>query len=213
MKLLVVVISTLLLGTLAHASSKYAGEYYAISKDYNPLKTGPKIVAGMNITVHENGSVTGKGASLDFTPITVTGKVKDSGEMTLVETSDGHRTKEEPWFSTGGKEFFLALPNGFVIGGEKISKKFPEAGVYHVAAETGEEAIFFLRRDGSVHGIVFDASGGLFDVDGEATTEGFSAMSDDGATFEGKFDGTEVSGAYSPNELEPLAIPFSGARY
>jgi hypothetical protein len=213
MKPLVVVLLTLLLGTLAHASSKYAGKYYAISRDYNPLNTGPTIVAGVNITVRDDGSLTGKGADIDFRPIILTGEVKDSGEVILIETNDGHRTTETAHFETDGTEFFLALPSGFTVTGEKISSKLPQAGVYHASIEDREDVIFFVHRNGSVNGIFFNADGRIVDVDGEATTEGFSARSDNGATFTARFHGEEISGAFSPEDIEPIALPFSGARY
>ena len=116
----VVVVSSLLLCTAARASSKYAGDYYAIATDDDPLK-GSKLVAGINLTVHDDGSLTGRGAYTDLTPVTVTGKVKESGEVTLVQTSDGHKTTEKAQFDKNGKTFSFALPNGFYV----IGKRFP----------------------------------------------------------------------------------------
>ena len=213
MKSFLTALCTLLLCSLSHAASKYTGNYYATSSDNNPLRSGPKLVAGVNITVHDDGSLTGRGAYSDLAPITISGKVTDAGQLFLEQIGDAHKTTYTAQFEPDGRGFTLALPNGFSVAGVKIPPDFPEAGVYHVTTDAGQEAIFFLRRDHSVYGIVFNASGDFFAVEGHATTIGFSATSADGASFDGQVDGTHISGGYDPVAIEPLSLPFSGAKY
>jgi hypothetical protein len=214
MKSLVVILGTLLLlATSAQAASKYAGNYYAIATDDNPLHSGPKLAAGVNLTVHDDGSLTGRGAFIDFTPIDVTGRVKESGEVILVQTSAGHQITYNAQFAENGDEFTCYLPSGFYLVGEKIAADFPEAGVYHAKTEAGEEAIFFMRRDASVYGIVFNARGDLVDVAGEATRTGFNASAATGPSFDGQFHGTHINGGFDPEPILPLSLPFSGAKY
>jgi hypothetical protein len=211
MKYVASICAVFLTSTLAHASSKYAGEYYAVGQYSSAQHPAAVLMTGANIKVAGDGSLTGHGIYLDLTPVAFSGHVKDSGEVVLIWHVDGHQSKVDANFDSKGKTFFFALPNGYFVTGKKIPSTFPVAGVYHATTTLGERAILFVLRNGSVNGIIYHAGQRVDDVHGQATAEGFEAASSTGVTFNGKFDGAAISGAFS-NGAESNGS-FSGAKY
>lgn len=189
----------------AHASSKYAGDYFGISySDGNP-------VAGVNITVNDDGTISGKGAYVDLTDITVSGRVKESGKVKIIETSNGQRLKYKATFTANGKKFKAHLSTGNVFKGKKVSSGFTEAGIYSASDDQGDEGIFILQNNGSFYGILYDEDDDIISVEGTASSSGFFGEDDDGVTFAGKFNGNVISGTYS-YEGETLGS-FDGYKY
>ena len=75
MKTLVVLFSLVLAGAQAQAASKFAGDYFTILESYFPSTPTGSLAGAVNITVSSEGVITGHGAFIARTPISVTGMV------------------------------------------------------------------------------------------------------------------------------------------
>jgi hypothetical protein len=214
MKKLAFLLSIFLVNTLAHAAtSQYAGRYYALAESNG--SDGQQLVAGFNIDVADDGSLTGSGVYTDFTPLTVTGKVKPTGKVVLYTVAEGHQTRYTTDFNPNGKQFTVAITTQTTITAKKVVASFPEAGIYHSKTNLGKEAVFFVAKTGTVRGIFNSSDSGIVNLTGKTTNgnEQFNASSDAGITFYGKFNGAKIKGTFINVEASYGGGTFSGARY
>ena len=205
MKTIFAALLLLFVAVSANASSKYAGKYFGISY------SGSDPVAGVNITVASDGTISGKGAYVDLTDITISGKVNGVGKVKIKEFSGGTRMKYIARFDTDGQTFTAYLSTGNTFKGEKVSGSFTQAGIYTASADDGDEGIFILQNDHSFYGVLYDPDDDVISVEGTASSTGFSGEDDDGVTFTGEISGTTISGTYS--EDGEILGEFQGYKY
>ena len=195
----------LFVAATAHASSKYIGKYFGIS-----YSNGDPI-AGVNITVASDGTISGKGAYLDLTDITISGKVNGAGKVKIKEFSGGSHSKYTAKLDDAGQTFTAYLSTGNVFKGTKVSSSFPQAGIYYAQDDQDDEGIFLLQNDHDFYGVLYDDDDDVISVDGTASSSGFSGEDSEDVTFTGKFEGSDISGTYS-YEGETIG-DFQGYKY
>ena len=205
MKTLLSTILLLFVAITASASSIYTGDYFGIAY------SNGEPVAGVDIEVFADGSITGHGAYFDFTDIKITGKVNGSGKIKIKEVSAKLHRKYTARIDGTTGSFTALLSTGNVFKGTKVSSNFRQAGIYYATADDGEDGIFILQNDHDFYGVIYDSEDEALSVEGTASATGFSGEDEDGVTFAGHFHGTSILGSYS-YEGETLGS-FHGYKY
>ena len=192
MKFLLGALCLLFAGTVAHASP-YAGNYYLVLYDEYDQQDG-----GLNLTVRNDGSFTAQGLSLFDGALAAHGSVKDSGTIIFKERYDGTPYKHKGHFKAGGQTFTIATANDDLYGA-KISAGFPQAGVYKIEMDEGDEGIFVVYNDGGVYAHL-NGTGGGYDVEGKVSGTRFSGATANGQVgFSGTIEGGTITGTYGDN--------------
>ena len=107
----------------ASAQSRYAGKYVAF------VTQDDSRVAGVNVTIASDGTITGRGTYLDFTEIDLTGTVDAAGDVAITET-DGYN---DPFaftavFKANAKKFTAPLAPGSAFKAFRLTRQFSAGG-------------------------------------------------------------------------------------
>jgi hypothetical protein len=198
------------------ASSPYAGQYLVVWKAYRPTSPDAKLEAGADVTITDDGTLTGRGTSFGDAFITLTGKVRDSGEAAITETDAGRIatyvivSRYTAHFD-GRDRFSVEYPDGQVIIGVRIDREKSAAGFYHAQTGSDDQAYIFVERRGAVRAVVFNAGNARTELSGKVTGDSFQAASPGGAELAGRFVGQKISGRYLNGQGGDSL--FKGARY
>ncbi len=176
----------------ARADNKYAGQFVGFA--YH----GDRVVAGINFTVAEDGSVLGRGTYLDFTEINLTGSVSSTGLLTINETDQGSDPYSyDAQFTPNAKKFVARFNNGDVTRAKRVSGNLPQAGVYYLRDDDGEDGVLLINRAGVVFGVIYVSYYDSINLNGSADSQVLNATDDDGVVYAASFnDISSFSGTY-----------------
>jgi hypothetical protein len=215
-KYLAAIIGLCLFGATARPDSPYEGKYLVVWKSYSPSSPGAELEAGADVTIARDGTLTGRGAYFDQTTITLTGKVRDSGEVAVVENDEGHiatfilRLTYTAFFD-GQRRFSTLFPDGRVITGVRLNRGVAAAGIYYAQTDRGDDAYILVERGGTVRAVVYDFDDNKIVLSGAVTGDTFEVSSPNGDKLSGRFAGQKISGRYLDGE--GAGSSFDGARY
>ena len=196
MKTLLAVCLACLAVTEARAVN-YTGQYAGF------LYHGDRIVAGINFAVGDDNSVQGRGTYIDFTEIDLQGTVSSTGLVSITENDEGDRKSFSytAQFTPNGKKILAGFPDGDTIRAKRVSPDLPEAGTYYIREDTGEDGVLFIAKDGTVSGVIYVDYYDYIDINGTATSAGFSATDDDGVVYTTTFaDVSRFTGSYDDGQ-------------
>ena len=190
----------------ASAQARYAGKYVAF------VLQDDSRVAGVNITIANDGAITGRGTYLDFTEINLTGTVDAAGNVAITEV-DG---RNDPFsftatFKANAQKFTARFAPGSAFKAFRLTGGFQQGGVYYIQDDIGEEGVILLDRSGNLLGIIYDFYGDGFYLNGSADAAGFSALSDDDVDYEATFNADDIDGTYDGGRH--FQGSFNGSKY